>query len=363
MPESETCIDVAALESSLSSELETPVADTEVLHDGLNLSIAISTEEQKSAYVLRRPNEIRKTDLFNGVQQEFEIMRCLAATRVPIPDPILYCDDTTIVGDEFIVIEYVDGAGIEWGDGLPERFQTSISRTRIAHLLVDTLADLHSVDTGPFDGVCDRVTPREVVETDLERIDGAAAATGHDVSRLRAVGERLRDEAPENSTLALCHGDYKPDNVFFASEGEPDIAAVADWETATLGDPLTDLGYLLFFWREADDPGVPPEELDADLSPADREAILQRNEQGFWPFTSAPGSPSRQDLVRRYEAHSGISYENDRYYRAHAAFVLAAIWEDLTRVRVDDGAEPGSGAHVEYAARLAEQVLDGRISL
>lgn len=286
-------------------------------------------------------------------------MRRVAETHVPIPDPILYCDDASIVGDEFILIEYVDGAGIEWGDDLPERFQTPAARERVAHLLVDTLADLHSLDTGPFEEVCDRVPPREVVETDLERIDRAAAVTGHDVSRLRAVGERLRDEAPENPTVALCHGDYKPDNVFFAGEADPEIAAVADWETALLGDPLTDLGYVLFFWRESDDTGVPLDEFDAELSPSDREAIQHRNEHGFWPFTSAPGSPTRKDLVRRYEAHSGVSYEDDRYYRAHAAFVLAAVWEDLTAFRVGDGAEPGSGAHVEYAARLARRIIDG----
>lgn len=351
--------DRSLLASYLAEELGVTIVDTQVLHDGLNLSLAITTADNDPDYVLRRPNEIRQTDLFNGVRQEFEIMRRLVDTSVPIPDPVLYCDDASIVGDEFTVIEYVDGAGIEWDDDLPERFRTPAARERIAHLLVDTLARLHSLDTDPFEGVCDRVTPRDVVETDLERIDRAAAVTGHDVSRLRAVGEWLRENAPENPTVALCHGDYKPDNVFFTGEEEPAIAAVADWETATLGDPLTDLGYLLFFWREKGDPHVPLDDLDADLSPEDRAALERRNERGFWPFTSAPGSPNRRALVERYESISGISYEDDRYYRAHAAFVLAAVWEDLTRFRVESGADPGSGAHVEYGAQLARRIIEG----
>jgi aminoglycoside phosphotransferase (APT) family kinase protein len=196
MTETTTDIDTAKLESYLSEELGREVAGTEVLHDGLNLSIAISTEEDGNMYVLRRPNKLRHTDLFNDLKQEYELMQRLEDTTIHTPTPVLFCDDESLIGGPFFVTTYLDGAAIRLGADLPERFQNVQSRGRVADLLIDTLADIHSLDVELFEDVCERQTPREQVARATERLDAARSVTGHELQMLRDVAEWLQQNAP-----------------------------------------------------------------------------------------------------------------------------------------------------------------------
>lgn len=361
MPDSD--VPAAELESRLSAELGETVTETEVLHDGLNLTVGVSTEDGEDRYALRRPNKLRHTDLFNSLDREYRLLERLRPTAVRAPEPVLFCDDESILGDAFLVTTYLDGAAIPLGSGLPERFRTPDSRRRVAELLTDSLARIHSLDPEPF-ADCEPTSPREQVVQATARLDEATSVTGREFPTLRSVGDWLRDAAPSDPETALVHGDFRPGNVLFAGSERPEITGVLDWETAMVGDPRTELGYLLLRWRDDGDPTPSLDDVEARYPDADAiEQLREVNEAGLAPFTNGRGSPSRRELVARYEEATGISFEDARFYLAHAAFMLATVWEDLDRHQVEAGAEPDRGPHVAYLSALADSIVAGEFEL
>lgn len=362
MTEFEPDVDVAALQSYLSTELGEPVVGIEPLGDGLNLVLAVSTEVADRDYVLRRANAPRHTICVNDVEREYEVVRRLEDTTVRAPEPVLFCADDSLVGGPFLVATHLDGETVPLGSALPERFQRPAARERVADLLVETLAGVHSVDPAPFEDACVRLTPREQVDRAVALLDDATSVTGRAVPRLRSVADWLRANAPDAPTTTLVHGDFRPGNLLFAGTDRPEVTGVLDWETATLGDPLTDLGYLLLRWRDEGD--APPSLGGLEARYPDNEALddlRHRNEWGLAPFTGQPGSRSRRELVARYEALTGIEYAHDRFYRALAAFVLATVWEDLDRHRIESGGDSDGAPYVDYMGLLAAQIVDGEL--
>lgn len=356
--------DTAGLESYLTTELRGDVTGTEVLHDGLNLIVAISTAEDDEAYVLRRPNKLRDANYMNGLKREYEVMERLHDAAVDTPEPVLYCDDDSILGEPFFVMTHLDGVAVPLGSDLPEQFQDPESRERVANQLVETLAGVHSADVEPFEGVCERLTPREQVVRATDRLDEATSVTGRELPTLRSVADWLRQNAPTDSETTLVHGDFRPGNVLFADRRRPEITGVLDWETAMLGDPLTELGYLLLRWRDDGDPTPSLDELEARYSNEDAIAYLREvNENGLAPFTAKPGSPNRREVVARYEEKTGIAFENERFYRALAPFLLATVWEDLHRHQIETGGETERKPHIDYMSMLAESVVSGEFQL
>lgn len=356
--------DLAGLEASLSAALGETVVDTEVLGDGLNLVVAVSTGERGRAYVVRRPNEFRESGLFVDLRTEYRILDRLRDTDVPAPAPVWFCENDSLLGGPFFVTTYLDGEAVPWYTGLPERFRTARARERIGTGLIDTLVDIHSLDADRFEDVCEHVTPLEQVDRATERLDAATEVTGYEVPTLWAVGEWLRENAPAATRgsgpgATLVHGDYRPGNVLLGGEARPEITGVLDWETATLGDPRTELGYVLLNWGERSDPTPPLAALERRY-PDDRLAtVREANEHGLNRFTTRPGSPTRRDVVARYEERTGITYEHDRFFRAHAAFMLATVWLDIHRHGVEAGDEADGVPMVEYVATVAERIAGG----
>ncbi|MFC6837192.1 phosphotransferase family protein [Halomarina ordinaria] len=357
MTDSTPSLRTPELDSYLSDRLETAVTGIEVLNDGLNLVAAVSTDEGR--YVLRRPNKLRHTELFNDLLREYRLLERLRPTAIPAPSPVLFCDDESLLGDAFFLTTYLDGETVPLGTDLPERFRTPGARRRVAHHLVDVLAAIHSLDPEPFETVCGRTTPREQVTHATARLDAAASVTGRNLPRLRRVGQWLRRNAPAGPETALVHGDYRPGNVLFAGNDRPELTGVLDWETAMFGDPRTELGYLLLRWRDDGDPALPLDDLNATYPDDALREVQVANERGLAPFTAAPGSPDRGELIARYEDQTGLTYEaDDRFYRAHAAFMLATVWEDLHRHRLETGAESDWPPHVDYMAMVAESIVE-----
>ena len=356
-------VDRAELAAYLSTELDVEVTDTEVLSDKLNLIVAISTPDAERGYVLHRPNGLREMDPFNDLEQEYRALEKLQGTSIPTQTPVLFGEDDSIVGDAFIVTTYLDGEPIPLGTDLPERFRDPRARNRVARLLIDTLADINTLDTGPFEDVCERRSPLEQVARAADRLDAATDVTGRDLPTLRAVGDWLRENPPADPVTTLVHGDYRPGNVLFAGTEEPEITGVLDWETAMLGDPRTELGYLLLRWRDDGDPTPSLDGLEARYSTDAVRELEAVDENGLCPFSAKPGSPSRCELVARYEEQTGIPFEDQRFYRAHAAFLLATVWEDLHRHRLEAGAESEKGAWTEYVAMIGASIVDGEFDL
>lgn len=350
--------DLAALERYLGGELDESVTDVEVLQDGLNLVVSVSTTGADPAYVVRRPTKLRGTYYMNPLEREFELMERLQPTPVDAPAPVLFCGDESVLGEPFVVVTHLDGEVVPLGSGLPQRFRNPDARAALADRLIETLGEIHGLDPGHFEAVCDRVTPRERVVRAADRFESLAEVTGHDPLALDDVAGWLRRNAPESDGRRLVHGDFRPGNLLFSGAEEPSVAGVLDWETARLGDPLTDLGYLLLRWRDDGDP-VPS--LDRLRTRYDDETVAEfreTNEEGLAPFTSKAGCPDRRELVDRYEARTDVVVENERYYRVQSAFLLALVWADLHRYRVEAGEDPGREPWVDYMLLLARETIE-----
>lgn len=357
-------IDTASLDSFLSEELGGEVVGTEVLSDKLNLIVAISTAEAEDPYILHRPRKLRHTSLFNTLEQEYRLLERLQETAIPTQTPVTFCEDESIMGGHFYVSTYLEGETIPLGTDLPEQFQNENARAEVADSLIETLAGMHSLAVDPFEDVCERQPPREQLARTVERLDEATRVTGHDVPRLWTVAEWLQQNVPSDPEMALVHGDFRPGNVLFAGTDHPEITGVLDWETAMLGDPLFEVGYLLLRWRDGGDPTPSLDEIEARH---ENEAVMEQlrsiNKDGLGPFTAKPGSPTRRELVARYEDETGLSYENDRFYRAFAAVGLATVWEDLHRHAIEAGTESEKEPYVEYMAMIADSIVNGDFRL
>ncbi|AEH36835.1 phosphotransferase family protein [Halopiger xanaduensis] len=364
MTGSDDDFDATELESYLAAELDVDVTATERLHEGLNVSVAISTAEAKNAYVLRKPDKLRDTGAFNSLRREFDVLQLLEETTGAAPEPVLLCEDDSIVGAPFLLTTYLEGEPVRLGSYLPERFRNPDARRTVSGRLIETLAELHSADAEPFEEVCERRRPQAQLAHGVDRLEAVTSETDLEPRGLWDVADWLERNVPTGSRATLVHGDYRPSNVLFAGDDHPELSGVLDWETAFLGDPVTELGYLLLRWRDDGDPTPSLGDIEARHSNDDVRRDLRRiNERGLAPFTNEPGSPSRRELVARYEERTGFTVENERFYLALAAFLLATVWADVHRHQIESGTESTKEPYVEYLSMIADSIVSGDFEL
>ncbi|ONH25682.1 phosphotransferase family protein [Pseudofrankia asymbiotica] len=253
--------------------------------------------------VLRRPPSGHILRGAHDMGREARVQAALAGTGVPVARVLLVRDESGPLGVPFYVMEKVAGHAIR--DVLPPGYaEDGASRAAMAHALVDTLATLHAVD------------PIAVGLGDYGRHSGFMArqvrtwtrqweaARTRDVPAMDELGRRLAEHPfTEPARPSVVHGDYRLDNVLMHPEDPGRIGAVLDWELSTLGDPLADVGMLLFYWTE---PG--------ERSPLLIPAVMAK-----------PGFPRRASLVERYASRSGADLADLGAYLAFAHFKFAAI--------------------------------------
>ncbi|WP_049921312.1 phosphotransferase family protein [Halopiger djelfimassiliensis] len=359
MSEHDSYYDRLVDEDALASYLETHLGDAddyavERHQEGhSNETLFVTWGDRK--LVVRRPPPGETADTAHDVLREYRVLTAVADTDVPVPDPVLACDDHDVIGSDFYVMERLEGAVLREGE--PDRFADPESRRRIGEELADTLATIHDLDIeaigleafGRPEGYTQRQVDRwgkqlswafEVTETERA------------VPDLHEVGDWLRANVPETHPKALVHGDYKLDNVMFAAETDPadetarlpELVGVFDWEMATLGDPRADLGWMLSYWRDPKDP-----------DPAVPELTTQ--------FMARDGYPTRRELVARWEERTGFAFEHERFYRALAVYKLAALGEMFFRRYLegnsDDPMYPKMEARVPALAARAMRIIDG----
>ena len=259
-------------------------------------------------YVLRRPPDGPLPPGTHDMRREHRVLSGLASTGVRAPRPALYCEDLDVLGVSFYVMERTDG--VVFRESLPDAFDVPDERRRIGEELVDALVELHAVDREAV-GLGDFGKPDGFLERQIRRRGEQLAMTvGYTRPRpdLEEVAAWLGANVPSSPPAAIVHGDYNLHNVGFAPSPPARLVAIYDWELATIGDPLTDVGWMLATWRQDGD----PEGALDDLA-----------------MTGRPGFLTRAELAARYEHGSGRAFAHPTFYCALALFRLAVALEGL----------------------------------
>lgn len=304
-------------------------------HSNLTFLVRRGDEE----WVLRRPPRGEILPGTHEMDREYVVYSGLTelGKPVPVPTPVALCTDEDVIGAPFYLMSFVDGVVVR--NEVPEAFDTREHRRRMGEVLCDRLADIHAVEWRGTRLEELARKPEGFLERNLRRMGQLYDAVRHrEVPEIDEAGEWLREHAPEQKETTLTHGDYKLDNVMLAPEPPPEIAAVVDWEVSTIGDPLVDLGWMLFFSPESEDPDVG--------SVSDQ-------------VTREPGYPTRAELARRYADRTGRPLDDLPFYAALAGWKIAIIMEGSYKRHLDgDADDPLFETLDEGVPRLARRALD-----
>ncbi|MFJ2394330.1 phosphotransferase family protein [Streptomyces sp. NPDC087843] len=265
-----------------------------------NLTYAVT--DGTTRWVVRRPPLGHVLATAHDMKREYRVISALHPTAVPVPRPVLLCEDAEVLGAPFYVMEFVDGTPYRTAEQLAP---LGPQRTRDAVLgLVDTLVALHAVDPAEV-GLADFGRPEGFLDRQLRRWGKQLdASRNRELAGIDELQAALGRALPHSPAPTVVHGDYRLDNVLI---GEDDrIKAILDWEMSTLGDPLTDLGLLVMY-------SAPLELPDSPISTT----------------ASAAGHPDPAEIVERYAARSGRDASDVAWYTAFAWFKLAVILEGI----------------------------------
>lgn len=300
-----------------------------------------SSDDTVEQYVLRRPPFGQIAPGAHDMRREFRVLSRLWQHYDRAPRSYLLCDDHQVVGSDFVVSEYRRGE-VVWGELPDSMTQLPDAGRRIGLATIDALADLHLVDAADC-GLGDLGRPEGYVGRQLAgwRHRWELVATADHDAPMTATAEALGATLPASSRHALLHNDFKPDNCQFLP-GRPDrVSAVFDWDMATLGDPLVDLGVLLNYWPDPSD------------SPDDRAWHVA----GMERF----GLPTRLEVVDRYQRRTGFDTATISWYEAFACWRMCVVLQQLHQRHVrgesSDGRMATIGDDIGMLARRAARIL------
>jgi len=329
-------LDVARLEPYLHKQLPDLSGSLTIRQfpsgfSNLTYLIQVGTEE----FVLRRPPFGVNIKTAHDMGREYTILSHLRRVYQKAPRALFYCDDETVLGGPFYVMERVRGVILR--TVIPEAMipPPALMR-RIADSFIDNLVELHAVDYQAA-GLGNLGRPAGYVQ---RQIEGWARryqqARTDDLPELERVSAWLAEQALPEAGAALIHNDYKYNNLILDVNDWPRILAVLDWEMATLGDPLMDVGTMLGYWIEPDDP---PMMQTLRFSP-----------------TMLPGNPSREALVERYIRQSGRDIPHLVFYYVYGVFKLAVIIQQIYRRYKLGFTQDARFAHLDQEVRLCGQI-------
>ncbi len=252
--------------------------------------------------VLRRPPRPPLPPSAHDVLREARLLRALQDTPARVPAVLAVGEDELVIGSPFYVMERVEGDVIV--ASIPDALDTPSERRRISDELIDALVEIHGVDWRAV-GLEGFGKPTGYLERQLRRFRGLWELNQtREIAAVERVGAWLEENMPQSGPATIVHGDFRLGNTIFASGAPARLEAVLDWEMATIGDPLADLGYLCMMWTEKDDP-----------SGGLREALAT--------VTRREGFPTREELIGRYEERTGRSMKDLRWY------TTLAVWKSV----------------------------------
>lgn len=301
-------------------------------------------------WVLRRPPLGHVLPTAHDMAREYRVLAALADTDVPVARPIALCEDAAVNDMPFYVMEY--RPGVVLAHELPSGFaDTEGARRRICLAMVETLVRLHALDYRAL-GLEGFGHPEGYLERQVRRWSQQweRSKTG-ELPEIDALAARLRAALPDSPPPTIVHGDFRLGNLALDPRDPGRIVAVFDWEMATLGDPLADLGYTLIYWADPDD----------RIDPASIGSVS--------PFTTLPGFLRRADLIAEYARRSGRDVTAVDFYQVLALYKLAIISEGIY-ARYLQGKTLGegfagmtrpSGALAQRALAIADASTDSRL--
>jgi aminoglycoside phosphotransferase (APT) family kinase protein len=258
-------------------------------------------------FVLRRPPRPPLPPSAHDVLREARLLEAVRDADVRTPPVLAACDDESILGVPFYVMEYIEGTVIV-GE-VPEPLSTVEERDRICRELIDALAEMHAVDWRAC-GLEGFGKPTGYLDRQLRRFTGLWDINKtRELPEVQQVSEWLAANKPEQPEATIVHGDYRLGNTMYASDAPARLIAIFDWEMATIGDPLADIGYLTATWSQ-------PEGGERKQTMFDMLTV-----------THAEGFMTRDELVAYYEERTGRSSANLRWYQALALWKAAVFME------------------------------------
>ncbi|MCW2525195.1 MAG: acyl-CoA dehydrogenase [Pseudonocardiales bacterium] len=252
------------------------------------------------------PPTSQRGSMPRDMAREYRVMSDLRQVGVRVPEMVLFSADDSIVGAPFYVMGYVEGIVVR--TDADAQALTDVEAARATDDLVDQLAALHQVDPVAAGlgnlGRAEGFLSRQVNRWQRQWHASGGSETGLPLAELAGL---LTEKLPERSAAAIVHGDYRLDNTILRAADPGRVASIIDWEMATLGDPLADLGLLLTYW-----------------SP-----LSSRVTGSGHPITANAGFPAGNHLITRYERTSGRSVDDIDWYIAFGHFKLAVIAQTI----------------------------------
>jgi aminoglycoside phosphotransferase (APT) family kinase protein len=310
------------LDEAAPGLLDGPLEATLITGGKSNLTYAVS--DGRRDVIVRRPPLGHVLATAHDMSREHRVISALAGTTVPVPATHGLCQDDTVIGAPFYVMERVAGTPFARASQLDE---LGAARTRtITERMVDVLADLHAVDPADV-GLADFGRPDGYLERQVRRWKKQLEASrSREIPGMDDLVARLEGTVPRSGDGTIVHGDYRLDNLLVdaSEQGGDRVTAVLDWEMSTLGDPLTDVAVLLAYQQLAEEAGAGAGAgLVTDAAQAD-------------------GYLSRAEVLQRYAARSGRDVSDIDFHLALAFFKLAVILEGI-HYRHSHGQTLGSG--------------------
>ncbi len=298
-----------SLETYLRNAMELPKAHLEVLQfpSGYsNLTYLLKFGEKE--LVLRRPPKGAKIKSGHDMGREFRILSGLHPIYNKVPKPFLFCDDQSVIDAPFYIMERMHGI-IFRGHTPKEQLPDSNQMRNLSEAFVSTLTEIHSLDYHAA-GLENLGRPKGYVKRQIEGwTKRYINAKTHDFKPLEKVYVWLNNNIPKEQRIAFIHNDFKYDNLILSLDRSFNIKGILDWEMATLGDPLMDLGTTLGYWIQESDPDF----------------LKEKNMN----ITLVKGNLTRSEIVENYAKKSGIEMANISFFYVYGLFKIAVIIQQI----------------------------------
>lgn len=304
-----------------------------------NLTFLVQTPTHR--YALRRPPFGYQISSAHDMVRESNVLEALQrAGYSKSPKPVLLFEDETVLGSPFFMMEFVEGIVLR--NKIPQGVQiTESDFQNLSKHTLDTLLELHHLELNRS-GLINLGKPEGYVNRQvLGWADRYSRAATEEIPEMEKTSEWLKLNIPDQENMGFIHNDFKYDNLVLDPNNITEIKALLDWEMATVGDPLMDLGTSLAYWAESEDP-----------------EILK-----MFNLTHLPGNFTRKEVISYYDLHSGLDLSNILFYYVFGLFKVGVIAQQIyKRYKLGQAADPRFAALIEVVKAAGKKAKNSIIT-